>query len=118
MKLFLMGIGIGMGVGALVAPKAGNDTREFLRSRAFGLLNDVSEQAGFSKPMQQGTSVIDALNTMSRDKLLCIYGIGPLTADKIIKHRPYDSPEALLQRGIIPDSSFESLHQELLKYSA
>lgn len=119
MKLFLMGVGIGTGIGALVAPRAGEETRELLRSQAQGLWNDAREHAGaVAPPSLRGASIVEALNTVTRDKLLSIYGVGPLTADKIIQNRPYDSEEAFLQQKIVPESIFENLHAALLRMTA
>ena len=59
-----------------------------------------------------------ALNTITREQLLSVYGIGPVLADKIIAGRPYKSADELLERGI-PETAVKELKRELLrKYSA
>lgn len=118
MTRFLMGLGMGLGIGALAAPRAGEQTRELLRSRAQGLWNDARERVGALAEEANRGSIVEALNTVSRDKLLSIYGIGPLTADKIIQKRPFDSEEAFLAQKLVPDNIFEGLHRELLKMTA
>lgn len=122
MKNFLMGVGIGTGIAALVVPRSGEETREMLRSRTQGLVNSFREEVSVGRNDAAQTmpagSIVEALNTVSRDKLMSIYGVGPLTADRIIQHRPYDSEEAILQRGIVPASTFENLHAALLKLTA
>ncbi|HUR36655.1 MAG TPA: YtxH domain-containing protein [Terriglobales bacterium] len=118
MKNFVVGLGIGLGIGALVAPRPGEETRELLRTRAQALRNSLQERAGNRTEEVQTGSVLEALNTISRDRLMTIYGIGPLTADKIIKHRPYDSEETFIAQRIVPESIFESLHAALLKMTA
>ncbi|MEO5936284.1 MAG: hypothetical protein ABIP81_03640 [Terriglobales bacterium] len=113
-----MGIGIGTGIGALVAPRAGEKTRE-LRSQAHSLWNDAREHAGAVAPSSlRGASIVEALNTVTRDKLLSIYGVGPLTADKIIQNRPYDSEEAFLQQKLVPETTFENLYAALTRMTA
>lgn len=54
------------------------------------------------------------LNTISRDDLLTVYGIGPVLADRIIQGRPYRSADDLLERGILSPSTVENLKRELL----
>jgi len=59
-----------------------------------------------------------ALNTITREQLLSIYGIGPVLADKIIAGRPYNSADELLARGI-PEAAVKELKRELVrKFSA
>jgi DNA uptake protein ComE-like DNA-binding protein len=55
-----------------------------------------------------------ALNTITREQLLSVYGIGPVLADKIIAGRPYKSADELLERGI-PEAAVKELKRELLK---
>jgi gas vesicle protein len=55
-----------------------------------------------------------ALNTITREQLLSIYGIGPVLADKIIAGRPYNSADELLERGI-PEAAVKELKRELVK---
>jgi DNA uptake protein ComE-like DNA-binding protein len=55
----------------------------------------------------------DAINTVSREELLAVNGIGPVLADKIISNRPYSSRRELVERSILPLSTFEELEREL-----
>jgi hypothetical protein len=116
MKNFLLGLGIGAGIGTLMAPRGGEETRKWLRSRAQGLWN--SARSGAGAPAATFSSVLEALNTVSRDKLMTIYGVGPLTADKIISNRPYDSEESFMQQKLVPDTTFENLYAALLRMTA
>jgi hypothetical protein len=118
MTRFLTGLGIGLGIGALIAPRSGGETRELLRSRAQSLWNTAREEAGALAPATGAGSFIDALNSVSRDRLMAIYGVGPLTADKIISARPFDSEEAFLAQRLVPESTFESMYTALLKLTA
>ena len=118
MTNFIVGLGIGLGIGAMVAPRSGEETRELLRTRAQALRNNLQERAGHLAEEVQSGSVLEALNTISRDRLMTIYRIGPLTADKIIKNRPYDSEENFIAQRIVPENIFETLHATLLKMTA
>jgi DNA uptake protein ComE-like DNA-binding protein len=60
-------------------------------------------------------SSTDPINTLSREELLNVNGIGSALADKIISNRPYSSRQELVQRGILPQSTFDQLEQELLR---
>ena len=42
---FLLGVGVGAGVGILLAPAAGSETREAIRGKAIGMKNTVVESA-------------------------------------------------------------------------
>ncbi|HUS19979.1 MAG TPA: YtxH domain-containing protein [Terriglobales bacterium] len=118
MKNFVTGLGIGLGIGALLAPRSGEETRELLRSRGQELWNSAREQVGAIAEEAHAGSILEALNTVSRDKLMSIYGVGPLTADKIISNRPYDSEETFLAQRIVPETTFESLHAALARMTA
>jgi len=146
MKNFLTGLGLGFGVGMLIAPRSGEETREQLRNRAGDLANTVREQAndavrnsgewlrtGQEKVTEFGRQVTDQiqtqgeklkntvqssvssvlLNSVDREDLLNIYGIGPVIADKIIANRPYTSDHQVVEQGIVPESLFERLQKEL-----
>ena len=45
MKNFLAGLGIGFGIGILIAPRSGEETREQIRNRAGDLANTVRNRA-------------------------------------------------------------------------
>lgn len=142
MKNFLAGIGIGFGIGILIAPRSGEETREQIRNRAGDLANAVRDKAGeavrnsgewlrsgqekFTEFGRQVTETARAqseklkssvssvlLNSVSREDLLKIYGIGPVIADKIIANRPYTSDRQVVEQGIVPESLFERLQKEL-----
>jgi gas vesicle protein len=118
MRDFFIGLGIGAGIGILIAPRSGEETRELIRSRAHGVWSRARHKTEDLRQATPINSVVDALNSIGRDRLMAIYGVGPATADKIIQNRPYDAVEELLQQGIVPESTFESLHIELLKFTA
>ena len=55
MKLFLTGLGIGVGLGVLFAPRSGEVTRTKVRERFGGLIKGVKRQAGKAKDAVQET---------------------------------------------------------------
>jgi DNA uptake protein ComE-like DNA-binding protein len=50
---------------------------------------------------------------LGREELLNVNGISPAAADKIISGRPYSSRRNLLERRILPQSTFDELEREL-----
>lgn len=152
MKYFLAGLGVGFGIGLLLAPKSGEETREQLKDHASELAGNLRGQVGDAvrnsgqtlrntqeklsglaqqvtdKLQAQGQRLKDAvqnqvsrgaiLNSVSREDLLAVFGIGPVLADKILANRPYTSDRQIVDQGIIPEGVFERLEQELLKKRA
>ena len=57
----------------------------------------------------------DPINSLSREELLNVNGIGPVLADKIISGRPYSSRQDFVERGILPQSTLEELERELVR---
>lgn len=55
----------------------------------------------------------DLINTMSKDELLSVHGIGPVLADRIISGRPYTSRNELIERRVLSQNTFEELEREL-----
>jgi DNA uptake protein ComE-like DNA-binding protein len=74
---------------------------------AQGAVADIKETAHNVE-----AAVLDRLNSGSRDQLMGIYGIGPMTADKIIAARPFTSARDIVDRGIVPDAIFQDLLRE------
>jgi DNA uptake protein ComE-like DNA-binding protein len=140
MKAFLTGLGIGVGLAVVFAPESGEATRGKVRERISEWSDTVSRQIERAKntlanqadrfqshtPADQGDhsraaksrkdaglSTGDLINSISKDELLNVYGIGPVLADRIISGRPYSSRRELLERHVISQSTFEELEREL-----
>jgi len=136
MKAFLGGLGAGIALGLWFAPRSGEETRRQLRDRIekFGGtvqqraidIRDRAEQVGrrasevardVASEIKQAadgveSAVLDRLNTGSRDQLMAIQGIGPITADKIIAARPFTTARDIVDRGIVPGAIFQDLLRE------
>jgi DNA uptake protein ComE-like DNA-binding protein len=118
MRTFVTGLGLGFGIGVLIAPDRGETTRGRMRAAAEQALDAGREQ--LDKVARKAGSLVGQsqatiLNSVSREDLIAVPGIGPVLADRIIKGRPYSSEEELTQKNIIPDSVFRELRRKLLQ---
>lgn len=139
MKHFVAGLGIGFGIGMLLAPRRGEETREQLKNQASDLAEAVSDRvkktvgnpaelynnaqerlAAIGQQISSRTKEVVSvmLNKVSREDLLSVYGIGPVMADKILANRPYSNDRQVVEQGIVPESLFERLERELLRRGA
>ena len=140
MKTFLTGLGIGIGLGVLFAPDKGEATRSKLRDRigdwsetftkqVDNVKEKVANQAdlfanriagadeeGENRPTKKAQaraeSDQDPINTLSREQLMSVNGIGPVLAERIISGRPYSSTRELVDHGIIAQSTFDELERQ------
>jgi DNA uptake protein ComE-like DNA-binding protein len=143
MKAFLLGLGIGGVIGLLVTPDSGEANRRKLRSRVTewsqslqtkidNAKQQMKTEAASTRSASQSPDeapvrkepasekevrgTADPLNTMTREELMEVNGIGPVLAEKIISNRPYSSTEDLHQRGILPQSAFDELESQLKRH--
>ena len=138
MKAFLAGLGVGVGLGILFAPENGEATRGKVRQRLDDWREGLSRQVDRAKQTvadqadllsqrvagqkapdgekkeagRAESSNDDVINTVNRDELMTVNGIGPVLADRIISGRPYSSRKELVDRGIIAQSTFEELERQ------
>lgn len=64
---------------------------------------------------RESKAVAEVLNTAKRDELLSVPGIGRATAKRIIKNRPYESEEEILEEGVMPEKTLERVKEELIE---
>src|SRR6185503_4186820 len=135
MKSFLVGLGIGVGLGMLFAPGSGDRTRRNTWRSVTRWRDKLSQQlpgrgqaeehstrrseqreeqdaSGSSKKRQAKAGGGDSINSLSRDELMTVNGIGPVLADRIISGRPYSSTRDLVNRGIIAQGTLEELERQ------
>ena len=114
MKLFLFGVSVGAAVGLMVAPRAGQQTRADLARRQWGsrensqtqqtgqdVSNDNEERNTVAEALPDSDAVAELMNTAKRDELMEVPGIGRATAKRIIKNRPYQDEEEILEKGVM-----------------
>ena len=56
------------------------------------------------------------INTAALTELDLLPGIGPVYAQKIIDHRPYSKPEDLVERGVITQTLYEKIKNDITIY--
>lgn len=56
------------------------------------------------------------LNTATQKELEGLWGIGPVTAQKIISGRPYQSPDELLKRKLVKTNVWERIKDQIKVY--
>ena len=120
MKSFFLGLGVGTAVGLLIAPQEGSKTRRDWKQLARDWFGESSEKRNLEQTRvevdEEAEEVTDVLNTAKRDKLLSVPGIGKATAKRIIKHRPYQSEEEVLEEGVLPEKTLERVKEELVEH--
>lgn len=142
MRSFFTGVAVGFGVGLLIAPDAGSQTRkkivekikvakdqaqqaaepmiDSVRDSARGRIEQVGElvQSGMQRvqesdgTLNEAARLLEIFNNASKTKLMSVKGIGEATARRIIEGRPYDNADGYA--GILPDDVFHNLKKELL----
>lgn len=78
----------------------------------------ISETAGApSNPSNpSSTFTLININTASADRLDTLWGIGPVTAEKIITNRPYNSIEELRNKKIVKSNVWEAIKDKITVY--
>jgi DNA uptake protein ComE-like DNA-binding protein len=123
----------------LFAPRRGTETRQRVRAKSDELSGTAKEQldkleqhagnlqsrtSGLGQKaadVREGTrlqerkvagkeeGVLAGLNSASRDELMSINGVGPVTANKIIAGRPFLSAQQVVDRGIMAESTLKEV---------
>jgi DNA uptake protein ComE-like DNA-binding protein len=135
MRAFFSGLGVGMALGFLYAPRRGEETRQRLTratskagERTRGIMEKIPGgrrvvervresaqfvQSGISQ-RSFGSGATDILNAASREDLIAVPGIGPILADRIIQARPFTSEDEVVEKGILTRSAFDDVRRYLM----
>lgn len=136
-KEFLIGFTVGAGLGVLIAPRSGQDTRSKLKARAEQLFGQSGAQPPSAESLGateaskaapgsgrvsaergEDQSVAEVLNHARKAELTSVKGIGDVTAKRIIKNRPYTSPEEAVREEVIPEETLEKVKEQLVERKA
>jgi DNA uptake protein ComE-like DNA-binding protein len=60
----------------------------------------------------------EILNTTTREALFAVHGIGQVLANRIIENRPCQNAYDVVEKGILPESTFLQLRRDLLERGA
>jgi gas vesicle protein len=118
---FIAGLGIGAAIGAAVAlifaPQEGKKTQAALLQTGSNLIGRFKRQSASNNAAAESQALADLLNTANKHDLMSVDGIGKGTANRIIKNRPYETVEEVLQEGILPEVIVERVKEQLVEKS-
>jgi DNA uptake protein ComE-like DNA-binding protein len=70
--------------------------------------------ATFLAPAAQAEAALLDINSASRNELDALPGIGPARADAIVKNRPYNGKDDLVNRKIIPQNVYNGIKDRII----
>jgi len=80
-------------------------------TQASSVRDRVVDKASDVKERVMNGRLLSILNEWPHERLIEIDGIGPVLANKIIQHRPYESEQQLIDLKALPPSAIESLRK-------
>lgn len=85
---------------------------EYLEPRSFKTNQDNTQPSSNSTYSSTSASNL-SINTASKEELDMLPGVGPVTAQKIIENRPYESIEELLSKKVVNTSLWEKIQEHI-----
>lgn len=98
-----------------LALKLKDGTKIYIPSSGESTTRSASSGQASTTGSTGGTGLIN-INTASEGELDSLPGIGPITAQKIINARPFDSVEDLLNKKIVGSKVFEQIKEKITVY--
>src|SRR5512142_2511493 len=110
-RYFFVGFAVGVPAGMLVADLLAARSRRQWEARAREWIEVGRERASQMadhavRAAQERIHLGAALNQVTREELLAVYGIDPVIADRILQGRPYRSDDEVVARGLVSPATF------------
>ena len=74
----------------------------------------AAKPAATAKAAPAATGALVDINTASATELKAIPGIGDAYSDRIIKGRPYANKTQLVQKGILPQATYDKVKDKII----
>jgi competence protein ComEA len=88
--------------------------RQIIRAALVALALALAAPAATFVPAAQAEVALLDINSANRDQLDALPGIGPARADAIIKNRPYNGKDDLVNRKIIPQNVYNGIKDRII----
>jgi DNA uptake protein ComE-like DNA-binding protein len=89
--------------------------RHFIRAALLALAVILAAPSSqFVADTAQAEAALLDINSASKDQLDALPGIGSARADAIIKNRPYNGKDDLVQRKIIPQNVYNGIKDKII----
>jgi competence protein ComEA len=76
-------------------------------------LDAIASSASLPRPPIDVPDLLN-INTATAEQLIALVGIGEAAAEKIIKGRPYQRKEELMQKQILPRATYEQIKSKIV----
>jgi competence protein ComEA len=89
--------------------------RHFIRAALLALAVILAAPSSqFVADIAQAEAALLDINSASKDQLDALPGIGSARAEAIIKNRPYNGKDDLVQRKIIPQNVYNGIKDKII----